>query len=71
MSNIKIRGMPEGTTHVYLWEANGYPGGYFVITAKAYKQMLDGSMRLFDTDNDNEYPQWVPTDTKASELIPC
>lgn len=71
MSDIKIRGLPEGTTHVYLWEASGYSQGYFVITAKAYKQMPDGSMLEYTTDNDNEYPQWVPTDTKASELITC
>lgn len=63
-----LNGLPEGTTHVGCADVTIQSGGRVCIDLRAFKYDKDGTLKMYRTDNDNEYPQWWDAKFSFKEL---
>ena len=54
---MKIEGLPEGTTHVFIGKAINTSGSCFTVYVHSFKYVNE-VLKVFTTDSDGEYPQW-------------
>lgn len=59
--------IPEGTTHVSRFSTRTTAGGVLDIITMAFKYK-DDVLYVFETDNDNEYPDWTKAERKFHHL---
>lgn len=62
-----IENLPVDTTHISKMKAVRRAGGMLQVSFYAFKY-VEGTLMVFYTDNDNEYPQWIPADSKFNRV---
>ena len=59
--------IPKGATHFIILFGGTYQGGWSRFNV-GWFMVKDGKIKRFDTDNDDEYPQWVDTKVRMDHL---
>lgn len=64
---MKIEGLPESATHVFVGKAFNVSGATFTVRVYAFKY-VEGVLKVFRTDSDGEYPAWVDAERVFSKV---
>lgn len=62
-----IENLPVEATHISKMKAVRRASGILQVSFYAFKY-VEGTLMVFITDNDNEYPQWVPASHKFNRV---